>query len=1412
MADSSRDIELRLRARDLSTAEVRSVVVSVNQLSAALDSQLQAATRLEIKEKELRSTLEQYNQAARNIQGIDAQIQRLKALSEQYQKNQQEVAKSQAALQAHQAAMQAGSTTGGRAETQLTGFERALASAEKRLEANKKAFDDLGGSLRQAGVDTENLVAIERELITTATEIGNARTKLNESIQNYSRYEREAKEAAQARAQAERDAAQATKAEAEALQAVAAAQLAASNALRKDLHDRIQANRDRVAQEVSFNEETKRLAKQRQDAATREATDTARATVKAQEERFSKLNAGTAEFNAQTRRDAMKRRDEETANARNLARQAINETFYNNLTPVQRANMERQRGQDEERSRGNQGGRGRVTREQQRNSIGLLPYESQNLLYQVTDVAQGFAIGQNPLQIFTQQGFQILQLWTKGFGDLLRILPIAAPAIAAVAVAIAAVSAAFRDQQALRGYSGLLKSISDGAGYSAPALVDLQRQVKALGLSWDESGKLIRQAIDNGLKQDRIKDFAQAARDIADIRPGTEVTKAFSDLVEGFADGITGIRKLNDTYHLFQPEQLQRITQLYNEKRGQEALNLAIDLAFKKLREGGKESVSPTTQAVRDLTKAWDGFLETLSKTGAIQNLVTFLTSVVTSLQNVINNVSAGVELLDAIDKKYPWLKYAVGGPLALGRIANEAISANVNAISGLIGGGTSQAAPGAPSVVDRKDGSTEVTIPSQANTVVDTILRHEGEKLRAMCAALVNEALKAAGLPTSGNNLASSFKNYGAAVAPESVRKGDIFYTDKGTEGFTGHVGVAMGPVVNGKVQVVSSHVSGPASNPAGTEFRDASNLVFRRPAYAGDTQSSPYSATGPQRADAQKGLSDLERERAIRNDINAGEARRNFELQQQEEILKKFPGYEKDELGNLNEIGKARQRALQASLADYDAQHYKERRDFDQQIRDARVTDGKNAEAIYQAGVKSLAIEKERYRVAGQILTQSEANAIQIKGMDEERKKFAQNEKQDNAEKSIQNALAALNRQNQLKDTESLENRLKGVANGYEGIRSQAKKQAEETANATTGGRASDFLAKVNPQIDTAERQAKALETAKFYAERLNSLQQQRTELINAQNAAYDSGGITAQEREDNIRKAFEATTPAITATTEEFKKFLDTTKELDPTKIDLYNAKIKEFKANASYISPLMKSIKDAVENAFTNGLSNAFNTVAESVGNLIAKTGTFKDVLTSLKTAAANFFASLLKDIATAILKYEALKLASSLGIGGGGGEGGIGGLLGSLFGGSANAAGAAGGFGLDISGGAGIETIATVVPILHGGGVPSRANSFRSVSSDYFAGAPRYHSGTSRVGLGPNEQAAILLKDEEVLNPSNPRHIMNAGGARRQPIQIRSVLVDDRSRVPDAMASAHGEEVIVNTLVRNASTLKAIVNG
>lgn len=111
---------------------------------------------------------------------------------------------------------------------------------------------------------------------------------------------------------------------------------------------------------------------------------------------------------------------------------------------------------------------------------------------------------------------------------------------------------------------------------------------------------------------------------------------------------------------------------------------------------------------------------------------------------------------------------------------------------------------------------------------------------------------------------------------------------------------------------------------------------------------------------------------------------------------------------------------------------------------------------------------------------------------------------------------------------------------------------------------------------------------------------------------------------------------------------------------------------------------------------------------------------------------------------------------------------------------------------------------------HRGGVIGRSNTGQNVPIDpsWFVGAPRFHEG-GLPGLRSDEVPSILQTGEEVLARNDPRNVLN-GAAKGNPAGTRFVLVDDRSKIPEAMQSAEGEDVIVQTIRRNSATVKQML--
>ena len=193
----------------------------------------------------------------------------------------------------------------------------------------------------------------------------------------------------------------------------------------------------------------------------------------------------------------------------------------------------------------------------------------------------------------------------------------------------------------------------------------------------------------------------------------------------------------------------------------------------------------------------------------------------------------------------------------------------------------------------------------------------------------------------------------------------------------------------------------------------------------------------------------------------------------------------------------------------------------------------------------------------------------------------------------------------------------------------------------------------------------------------------------------------------------------------------------------------------------------------KDALGSGLDTALNGLVTSLTALAQGTQTAGEAFKSMAQTAMGALAQLLQQIALAIMKQLILNSLAGMG-------GGIGGIASQLGG---------------------------VAAKNHRGGIVGAANGTRAnVNPAWFAGAPRFHEG-GFPGLKSDEVPSILQTGEEVLARDDPRNVLNGASKGGNPAGTRFVLVDDRTKIPEAMAGADGADVIIQQIRRNVPTIK-----
>lgn len=335
---------------------------------------------------------------------------------------------------------------------------------------------------------------------------------------------------------------------------------------------------------------------------------------------------------------------------------------------------------------------------------------------------------------------------------------------------------------------------------------------------------------------------------------------------------------------------------------------------------------------------------------------------------------------------------------------------------------------------------------------------------------------------------------------------------------------------------------------------------------------------------------------------------------------------------------------------------------------------------------------------------------------------------------------------------------------------------------------GRDTSDLDSAKARLDGGVAELQRLEAIKFAQEELNRREQRQNDLI--QNREKLIANVRAQQEAGNIddveaarqinvinaqaiptieaaaaaTKEWAIANAAIFQTPEDMQVFLST--------LDAVVAKIKT-------IPPEYDKVTQTVIGGSVELINNGLNGIVDGFRDIVTGQKSVSEGFRGMLVSFGQFVASFLRDIALMIIKLM-------------------------IFNALANSGNPV----LAAVGNAGRASMG----VRHSGGiVGTRGGRTRRVSTDLFAGAPRYHSG-GLVGLRSDEYPSILQRGEEVLAADSPRNILNGGAgvggaAAKSERGLRIVMVDDRAKVPEAMASAEGDDVIVQSIRRNAPTIK-----
>lgn len=354
--------------------------------------------------------------------------------------------------------------------------------------------------------------------------------------------------------------------------------------------------------------------------------------------------------------------------------------------------------------------------------------------------------------------------------------------------------------------------------------------------------------------------------------------------------------------------------------------------------------------------------------------------------------------------------------------------------------------------------------------------------------------------------------------------------------------------------------------------------------------------------------------------------------------------------------------------------------------------------------------------------------------------------------------------------------EERLKGLEATYRSLYADIAELDGERSN------------QLKSQLDLMIDQLKVIESQKFANEEVNRIQNKMNDLVSTRNdqikATTDlvtAGLLSEQEGRERIKKIIENSQPGIEAYAAASREVVESLRGLvDDGVLDAAIAKIDLAATSANRFKTELYSANQANQD-LAAGMTSALSESAEGFTEAAFGAQSLGDAIRGAGRAFLDFAANFLRKIAEMIIQQMILNALQNSGYGG-------------AISGGVNAA------------------------VAHSGGVvgTSGIGRSRTVAAGMFDNAPKYHSG-GLGGLGSDEYAAIIQKNEEILTTDNPRHIFNAGGSSDQPLVVPAPnvnivnAIDAGSFISEGLASKTGTQSQMNWIRANKKSIQTILS-
>lgn len=269
--------------------------------------------------------------------------------------------------------------------------------------------------------------------------------------------------------------------------------------------------------------------------------------------------------------------------------------------------------------------------------FGLEPFQTQNLMFQFNDIATQLASGTSLTQTLAQQGGQIIQLFPRVGNAIAGAFTVGtAGAVALIAAFGLVVARAFDIEDRIRSLNATLIANADGASYNAEKVIASAKAMREFGVAIDDAMKIANVAINAGLDESKFTRFGEASKGLA-LRLGTDVPSAAQRLADALTGGYDALVALDKQTNIFTASELRNIRSLIENGKVIEANEMAAKILDQRLSDVARKSEGPWAKATNDLAVSWNNLLDRLANSGPVSGTVDILTSLISKTSELVD-------------------------------------------------------------------------------------------------------------------------------------------------------------------------------------------------------------------------------------------------------------------------------------------------------------------------------------------------------------------------------------------------------------------------------------------------------------------------------------------------------------------------------------------------------------------------------------------------------------------------------------------------------------------------------------------------------------------------------------------------------------------------------------------------------